>query len=244
LRFDSETRAKIKLTKDERRAVFGGTLKVLRRPQKPEGEPEPIVVSWTRGGRQVADRSTGATIEVERQPRLWITLKGWHLRQGSTEWETAVTIHDEREQHRVLSNGLGGIPREAGLRTRWGERVIHSDGEVKVVPKRVPTKEEQYENWTSETERGYGGRNEFEVDAEGELQPALGVSDDELARFLRPIDQGGHGVEDANLAARMKRRKQERVMRLEMRLADVRKLKMTRAEKAIEEELGELRAPA
>ena len=77
--------------------------------------------------------------------------------------ETAVQIHDHRERHRVLANGIGGMPREAGLKTRSGTRVIHSAGEAKVVPKTVPSKEEQKENWTPETERGYGGSDELEL---------------------------------------------------------------------------------
>jgi hypothetical protein len=174
--------AEFKLTKEERHAVFAGTLKVLRRPQKPEGVDK-YVVSQTKGGLQILNREEGTTIEVPKEPRLWITFKGWHLKAGSIEWETMVVIHDERETHRVLANGIGGLQREAGLKTRWGTRVIHSGGAVTVVEKTVPTKEQLKEHWTSETERGYGGRNEFEMSAEGDLVQATGVGDDYLKLF-------------------------------------------------------------
>jgi hypothetical protein len=208
----------LKLTKEERRAVFDGSLKILRRPERPEGD-EPIIVSWAKGGKQIVDRSTGATIEVPREPRLWITLGGWRPRHGTLEWEAAVTIHDQREQHRVLANGLGGIPREPGLRTRWGERVIHVDGQVRVVPKKVPSKDELQERWTPETERGYGGRRQMEMDADGRPQPATGVSDEDFERFLRPVESGGYGIEDANIGARTLQRAKERKMGEEARLA-------------------------
>lgn len=177
-----------KLTPAERREVFAGTLNVLRRRDKPDLEAgSDVVVSTTRGGRQVIDRDTGKTIEVEPIPRLWITIKGFHLRAGQTEWETDVTIHDHREDNRQLARGgIGGLQREAGLRTRSGTRVIHSAGEVKVVKKRVPKTGEQRENWTAETERGYGGgggRTLDERDADGQVHPAPAVDDATLAEF-------------------------------------------------------------
>lgn len=182
---DPETGERFKLTREERRSVFQGTLRVLRRPKKPDqGAGTEIVVSQTRGGRQIVDRETGETIAIPRQPRLWIIIKGWHLRAGSTEWETDITIHDLREQNRVLSNGVGGIPREPGLKTRWGQTVA-ADGTVR--NKRVPKKEEQREHWTPETERGYGGRNGMERDADGELVPATGVDDATLSDFAKRI---------------------------------------------------------
>lgn len=186
---DPETVADFKLTREERAAVFRGTLRVLRRAEKPDQEAgAEVIVSQTRGGKQIVDRNTGEVIDVPRQPRLWIVVKGWHLRAGETEWETDVAIHDQREHNRVLSSGaLGGIPREAGLKTRWGKKVVHKGGEVEVVDKRVPTKEEQHENWTTETERGYGGRNGMERSADGDLVPATGVDDATLDDFSRRV---------------------------------------------------------
>lgn len=184
--------AEFKLTKEERHAVYAGTLKVLRRPSKPDHDAgHKIIVGQTRGGRQILDRDEGTTIEVAKEPRLWITIKGWHLRAGSVEWETSVAIHDERETHRVLANGIGGIPREAGLKTRWGTHVVHTQGKVIVLDKRVPTREQQKEHWTSETERGYGGRNEFEMSAEGDLVQATGVGDDYLEQFAAAAEPVG-----------------------------------------------------
>lgn len=200
-----------KLTRAERKAVFAGTLKTLRRPEKPDQEPgSAVVVSKTRGGKQVIDRDTGKTIDMPSLPRLWIVVKGWHLRAGSTEWETEITIHDRREQNRVLANGAGGHPQEAGLKTRWGQTV---DAEGKVRPKRVPTKDEQHESWTPETERGYGGRNGMERSAEGDLVPASAVDDETLRRFREQ-------VEEENQLLQNQRRMEEETMRREMEHAE------------------------
>lgn len=209
----------MKLTKEERAAAFRGTLRVLRRPQKPETEPgEEIVLSTTKGGRHVIDRDSGETIELQKQPRLSITVKGWKLRAGDKEWEAEVVIHDRREQNRNLANGLGGIPREPGLKTRWGTRVIHSGGDVKVVPKRVPSRAEQHENWTPETERGYGGRGTGDYPQEADKMgiertpvPSTGVDDVAFAEFSVQ-------VEPVNLALRHQRRADQRRGNVKMRL--------------------------
>jgi hypothetical protein len=181
----------VKLTRQERKQVFDGSLKVLRRPSKPDQEAgTQIVVSQTRGGKQIVDRSTGACVDIPRQPRLWITIKGWHLRQGETEWSTDIAIHDRREQNRQLAAGsLGGIPRQPGLKTRWAETV---DAEGIVRPRRVPSKAEQHENWTTETERGYGGGGRKGLDErcdfeEGMVVPAPGVDDETLMEFAARV---------------------------------------------------------
>lgn len=211
------------LTPEERKAVFAGRLKVLRRPQKPDQEAgTEMVVSWSRGGKHIVDRSTGATVDIPRQPRLWIVVKGWHLKQGEKEWQTDVVIHDVRETNRELSGGIGGMPREAGLKTRWGTTVIHRDGAINVRPKRVPTKDEQRENWTPETERGYGGsagRGLDQRSAEGQYVPATAVDDATIRDFLKPKDEGGGGIEAANIGHRTKQRKRERQMGEEMKMA-------------------------
>lgn len=209
------------LTREERKAIFGGTLKCLKRPKKPDQEAgAEIVVSSTRGGKQVVERDRDkrqklldqgkpVVIDVPSQPRLRIVIKGWHLKAGNTEWETDIEIRDQREQNRVLANGIGGIPREPGLKTRWGQTV---DSEGKVRPKRVPTKAEQHENWTPETERGYGGRNGMERNSDGDLVPSTGVDDVELNRFA-------DAALLANLERRASHRKRESTMREEMKLA-------------------------
>lgn len=205
----------MKLAKEERAQVFAGTLKVLRRPSpKPDLEPgEVLIVSSTRGGKQIVDRATGATVEIKPQPRLWITIKGWHLKAGDSEWETDVTIVDLRETHRVLSSGIGGHPREAGLRTRSGTRVVHRDGKVVTKPKTVPSVEQQKEHWTPETERGYGGSDELEYcESTGTMVPAAAVDDATLKRYA---DQAMM----KNLRLQEDRRKREKGMRREMKLA-------------------------
>lgn len=228
-----------KLTRQERKQVFDGTLKVLRRPSKPDQEAgAKVVVSESRGGKHIVDRSTGRTVDIPPEPRLWIAIKGWHLKQGETEWQTDVTIHDLRETNRELASGIGGHPREAGLKTRSGTHVIHHNGEIIVRPKRVPTKAEQKESWTTETERGYGGsagRGLDQSDADGQYVPATAVDDETL-----------HGFADAaeipNLRNRMHQRKQEEGMRKEMRIAgEHRRAKRQRARAGLEAELADVK---
>lgn len=211
----------MKLTRDERAAAFAGTLKVLRRPEKPDTEPgEEIIVSTTKGGKQIIDRDTGETIELSKQPRLSITVKGWKLRAGDKEWEAEVIVHDRREMNRNLANGLGGIPREPGLKTRWGTRVIHSEGKVKVVEKKVPTRDEQHENWTAETERGYGGKGGGDLPQEADKLglertrvPATGADDGILNEYSAQ-------VEPCNLALRHQRRLDQRRGHVRLRLQE------------------------
>lgn len=212
------------LTKGERKAAFAGTLKHLKRDGKPDQESkEKVVLSWTRGGKQIVDYATGATVYIPRQPRLWLIVKGWHLKAGSTTWETDVELVDLREQNRVLANGVGGLPRESGLKTRWGESV---DSEGKVSDRHVPTKDEQHENWTPETERGYGGRNELErCNFNGSLVPSAGVDDDTLGRFSRL-------AEEESLKQRMKQRQAAKAAAREARSAEGRKRRLATAAKS------------
>lgn len=227
------------LTREERKGIFAGTLKVLRRKDKPDQEAgTEIVVSSTRGGKQVVERDATkrqalldqgkeVVIDVPSQPRLWIVIKGWHLRAGQSEWETEIAIRDIREQNRALANGVGGMPKEPGLKTRWGTTVAN-DGSVR--EKRVLTKAEQHENWTPETERGYGGRNAMERSTEGDLVPANGVDDAALDAYAK-------SAAPANIGLRTQRRKRERQMRLEMRVAETRKRKMIGATAHVERQL-------
>ena len=169
------------LTREERKQAFAGTLKVLRRDAKPDQEAGDVVVlSQTRGGKQVVERDERKrqqllderkpiTVEVPKQPNLWIVIKGWHLKQGSTEWETDVAIHDRREPTRMLAGGIAtGLPREPGLKTR-----THT-------PK---PKGEKIESWNSETERGYGGGGRSSVD---EL---AAVDDGTLNEFAAAVEE-------------------------------------------------------
>jgi hypothetical protein len=100
--------------------------------------------------------------------------------------------------------------------------VIHSGGKIEVRDKKVPTKEEQRENWTPETERGYGGsagRGLDQRSVNGGYVPATAVDDATIRGFLRPIDEGGGGIEKANIGLRTKQRKRERQMGEEMKMA-------------------------
>ena len=212
----------LKLSRQERKQAFAGTLNVLRRPSKPDIEAgEAIVLSYTRGGKQVVERDERKrqqllderkpiTVDVPKQPNLWIVIKGWHLKQGSTIWETAVTIHDRREPIRILSGGSPGTPSEPALKTRWG-RTVEKDGIAH--KKRVPKKGEQVESLTSETERGYGGGGRSAVDdrpAKGDPVSGESVDDAVLEHFACEVQdenalrrRGDHGLAEKKRGDRL-----------------------------------------
>lgn len=190
----------MRLTREERKQAFAGTLNVLRRPTKPEQEPgHKIVLAYSGGGKQVLypgdhfeakearkqllAEGKPLTVDVPRQPSLWLVIKGWHLKEFEWDgenikgWETAVEIKDLREPTRLLS-APPSPPSEAGLKTRWGESVA-VDG--KVSERKVPPKGAQVENLTAETERGYGGGGRAAIDE------AAGVDDATLDDYSRRV---------------------------------------------------------
>lgn len=219
----------MKLTRAERKQVFRGTLKVLRRPKSPGQEAgTKVIVSRTRGGTEVIERDPRrreqlleegkpVTVTIPGEPVLWITIKGWHLKQGSTEWETAVTITDLRQPVRTLSGSVPtGIPREPGLRTRWKQTV---DAEGIAHEKKVPPKGTQTESFTPESERGYGGGGRSaldERDNDGVVVPGEAVDDATLTDFARRVQ------EENELRRRQKHDLAEKI-RSEQKLLDERR---------------------
>lgn len=152
----------MKLRAEERTAIFRGDYRALRRKTKPPikgGEVK--VLSWTRGGRQVVDRESGATVEIPRKPTVWVEFKAPELSDG--EWIIRFTAHDEREPLRLLASTPG--PSTPGLKTRQRK------------PEDVPKRGEQREPWTKETERGYIGTSVRAID------PAEGVDDEALRAY-------------------------------------------------------------
>lgn len=108
----------MKLTRQERSAIFRGDYRALKRPRKPEVKPgQTIVLSWTRGGKQVVNRDTGETIDIPRKPTVWIKLAEPQLREG--EWLVRFEAHDEREPRRFLA-GTPNPGHEVALKTRPG----------------------------------------------------------------------------------------------------------------------------
>lgn len=196
------------LTRQERKGIFAGTLKVLRRTTKPDQEAgAKVIVSQTRGGKQIVDKATGATVDIPRQPNLWIVIKGWHLRQGSTEWETEITIHDQREPNRMLAGGVAtGIQREPGLKTRQGTPKV--------------------ESWNPETERGYVGGGRSAID------DVAAVDDATLNDFARRIEEENEILrnqrrhdhrkmaEESRLARQRKQRKPQAVSAIKRRIEE------------------------
>lgn len=154
---------KLTLTQDERKAIFRGDHRALKRPTKPDVKAgDKRVLSWTRGGRQIVDRETGATIEIPRKPTVWIEFKQPELRDG--EWIAQFIARDIREPTRYLGS-TPGPPTEAGLKTRWRS------------PEAVADRGEAISSWTQESERGYTGSGRTAID------PAEGVDDGTLETF-------------------------------------------------------------
>lgn len=145
------------LTRDERRAILAGDHKALKRATKPPVKTgQKLVISWSRGGRQVVDRETGATIDIPRKPNVWIEFKEPELRSG--KWVVQFIGHDERQPKRFL----GAAPNpgfEPGLRTRH----------------RPSTKTGT--RYSDESARGYTGSARVAVDS------LEGVGDEDLRAF-------------------------------------------------------------
>jgi hypothetical protein len=179
------------LTRDERRRIYQADYTALKRPEKPDVEPgDTIVLSWTRGVKQVVDRDTGATIEVPRIPTFWIEVT--EIIRHTDEWVVRFKVEDRREPNRVLMAGTPGVKRQAGLKTRWRK------------PKDVPPKGTQTESWTAESERGYGSGGKATLD------DVTAVSDGWLER-----DRLEREVDVANAAKRQQHRAKVEKLRLE-----------------------------
>lgn len=155
----------MKLTSSERTAIFAGDFTALKRPVKPQVETgTTLVLSWSRGGKQIVDRGTGETITIPRKPTVWIKFtKPPYLKDG--RWVAEFSGHDDREPTRLLSSAPSGISRQAGLRTRQRP------------PAQVPKKGTETAHFTTESERGYSGSGRTAID------PAEGVDDDTLRGF-------------------------------------------------------------
>lgn len=153
----------MKLTLAERRAIYRGDYRALRRPQKPKINAGQVhVLAWTKGGKQIVDYETGATVEIPKKPTIWIVFSEPELRDG--EWLVRFTAYDEREPTRMLAP-TPGPPTEGGLKTRWRN------------PESVTKRGEEREPWTPESERGYGASARRAVD------PLQAVDDEALTEF-------------------------------------------------------------
>lgn len=185
----------MKLKQAERSAIFAGETRALRRPekQKPSVEAgDKIVLSWSRGGspflerdedkrRKAAAAGRQLVASVPRRPSLWIVLKEPRLKEidGKMTWIVEFDVHDFREPTRLLGPPPSP-PREAGLKTRWGQ-VVGVDGTAR--PKKIPKRGEALEHFTPETERGYGSGGRGAVD------DREGVDDATLSDYARRLAQ-------------------------------------------------------
>lgn len=95
----------IKLTRDERRAIFAGDYRALKRKSRPTVKAgNKLVLSWTRRSRHVADRATGTVVEIPRKPAVWIEFREPEVKDGI--WLIRFSAHDGRQPLRLL----GGTP--------------------------------------------------------------------------------------------------------------------------------------
>lgn len=186
----------MKLTKDERKAIFAGDSTALKRQAKPEAKAgEIIVLAWSRGGKQFVGRSRseredtlGTTIEVPRKPTVWIVLKEPSLKEG--RWVVEFDAHDERKPVRTLA-APPSPPREAGLKTRWNESV---DPEGKVRTRKPAERGKEISSFTDESARGYGGGGKGTVDElEGVDDPTLAEWSTAIAEENEKRQRGKHG---------------------------------------------------
>lgn len=216
-RFDAEAKQlppAFQLTRQERKAILAGELTKLRRKGKPDVKAGEVqVVAWSRGGKQFVSRSEAkrwelaekgkpVTIDIPREPTVWLLFREPQLRDG--EWETSFERHDKREPVRTLARvSAAAGSSEAGLKTRWGERV---DAAGEVHERRVPKRGEQSESWTPLSELGYGGGGKSIVDKDEAPDPAYLAYD----RMRREVDlrnaqlQGRNRQREGKMAAEFK----------------------------------------
>lgn len=189
----------MKLTTDERRAIFGGDHRALKREKKPDVKKgDKLILAWSRGGKQIVSYETGATVDIPRKATIWIEYMEPELKEGG--WIVRFTAHDEREPLRLLASTPG--PRsEGGLKTRWRD------------PSKVPKVGEDTVSWTLESERGYSGSGRTAVDA------AEGVDDDYLKLFAveARTRSSEFKVEQDHEMASLARKKRERAIRDRLR---------------------------
>ena len=204
----------MKLKPEERKAIFAGDNRALRRKEQPEvREGQTLVLAWSRGGKQFVERNEEArkkaaaagaklTIDIPRKPTLWIEMAEPRLRDG--EWLIEFKINDHREPMRLLAPPPSP-KREPGLKTRWRP------------PEQVPKRGKEREYFTAETERGYGAGGRSAVDERE------GVDDATLAEYARRI-------EEENELRQSSRKTTGHLMAEEMRLARMRKKQLSKPE--------------
>jgi len=158
-----------------------------------------IVLAWSRGGRQVIDRQSGATVDVPRRPTIWIEIREPELRDGI--WLIRYAIRDRREPLRRLAPVPG--PRSSGLRTR--QRPAEA----------VPRRGEAREPWTPETERGYGA-GRVAIDQLEAVDDATLSAFAAEARRKRTESLEALGKESQEMSEEL-RRKRERAVRDRLR---------------------------
>lgn len=209
---------RLRLTRDERSAVFRGDDRALRRSRRPKTEPGEVhILASTRGGRQVVDRETGATVEIPRKPTVWIEIHQVELRRG--EWLVRFGIHDERQPLRRLAPTPGPYS-EPSLKTRL----------------RKP-RSERGEPWTAETERGYGA-------GRAAIDPLEAVDDATLAVFATQARQNrlafraAIAAEDEAVIEELRRRRERAIRdRLRETLSNLQPDAQTELLAAIEREI-------
>ena len=171
----------MKLTGGERKQILAGDYSALKRDDDPgdcAGVEIPIIRDRPRRAPIYSDalfsghhRRVVDYQEVPEHWSLWIKLEA-PKRHRKGHWQIAFTVHDERQNDRILrAGGPPGPPREAGLRTRQTTS-----------PDNPRPKGEGVGSFTDETARGYGGGGRQALDHGG-------VDDAELARQRTQADE-------------------------------------------------------
>jgi hypothetical protein len=188
---------KLSLTRQERSAIFRGDDRALRRVRRPAVRAgDRIVLSYSRGGRQVVDRETGATVEIPREPTVWIEVRKPELR--GSYWLVRFAICDRRQPIRRLGATPGPHSSPAlKTRLRTAERA----------------RKQPIEPWTPETERGYSG-------GKMAIDPLEAVGDDVLAEFsaIARRNSAAYAAEQMEASGELRRRR-ERAVRSRLREA-------------------------
>ena len=202
---------RLKLTREEEKAIRHGDHSALIRPEKPDvDQGDKFILGWVGGGKQFIGRdererrdTKGKFIEVPRQPAIWITIRQDPIRKisqnGETEWRIPFEVTDERRPRLTLA-AAPSPSRGAGLRTR--QRPAD----------RVPSREQERSRMEAHssplTERGYGGGGKSTVDEREGPDPDT-------------LDEYAKGVAPENATRREHRRTAGHLVAEEMRLARV-----------------------
>jgi hypothetical protein len=214
-RLTAEAEIAFALTSEQCQAIFAGdhtALKTEIGESKPKVDAgQHIVLATSRGGKQFlaktekerqgrVEKGLQLLTEIPSEPTVWIELHEPRLKEG--RWRIPFDARDTRESTRTLASAPAG-PRQSGLKTRLRKRVLKK-GEYKPP------------SLSDDAARGYGGGGKSTVDERE------GIDDGTLDRYTRLA------LKESEMKRRHKRR-DDKAMEREMRVAEIRKRDVERA---------------